>query len=479
MPLPALTFELRLYRVCSCGQIVREPLQAYRLAQRPGETVEQAIDRVFGQANLPIRPIRCAACGRAAWPTDFELADVTQPEAPRVVQRLPLGTPGLEVVTRDPDAAPYALVEDPDTAARRERGAQAQAVVWDEGAGPFWTAWTAEAQARWTFWAAQLTAADWAAAGAALGVSPPAAHPTAAAWQRALAGLDRAAVWRAANTELVERNLAWLPPAQWDAEGWVRRWGRERVRWAALHLPLPEELEPDRTRFLAQVQPPKTHGPEAVLWTRIQQLGTLLAKQERRSQDLAQQLAAARQELGRVQAALGEVRAEAERLRAALAVARAEGPDRILARRARDWEALARDLHAEVRRLAALLPVRPAPPPEPEEATSGPPGSPIPAVPAAVPGLPGPIAVTGVDGGPVPEDVRPIASDAGPRAVEQAVAGAAAVVVLTRRTSHATLWLVRLAAAAAGVPVAYSRETAWDRVRAAAQRAWAGMRAGS
>ena len=54
-------------------------------------------------------------------------------------------------------------------------------------------------------------------------------------------------------------------------------YGRERVTYLALHLPLPEELETWRTKALAKVIK-KRSGETGILFERIGQLGKELDK---------------------------------------------------------------------------------------------------------------------------------------------------------------------------------------------------------
>jgi len=106
-----------------------------------------------------------------------------------------------------------------------------------------------------------------------------------------------------------------VPIDTWPIEEYVRVYGRERITWLLLNLPLPEELERYRTEKLAAVIPKKSSGPQAVLWERIKQLGDELTRQRRRAENLAKQLFEEHAEKARLSEVLHVLRKEIEQLK--------------------------------------------------------------------------------------------------------------------------------------------------------------------
>jgi len=106
-----------------------------------------------------------------------------------------------------------------------------------------------------------------------------------------------------------------VPIDTWPIEEYVRVYGRERITWLLLNLPLPEELERYRTEKLAAVIPKKSSGPQAVLWERIKQLGDELTRQRRRAENLAKQLFEEHAEKARLSEELHVLRKEIEQLK--------------------------------------------------------------------------------------------------------------------------------------------------------------------
>lgn len=106
-----------------------------------------------------------------------------------------------------------------------------------------------------------------------------------------------------------------MPIDTWPIEEYVRVYGRERITWLLLNLPLPEELERYRTEKLAAVIPKKSSGPQAVLWERIKQLGDELTRQRCRAENLAKQLFEEHAEKARLSEELHVLRKEIEQLK--------------------------------------------------------------------------------------------------------------------------------------------------------------------
>jgi hypothetical protein len=458
--------HLYLKRTCpACGRTV------WTLALDCGEidTLE-ALDEKVGQSGITLRPLACPACGREGWPEEVVAWDAT---AGAEAFRVRLGSAELPVVGGED--APYGVVWSPEVMAEYKRGLARMEEHYRLHEEEFWRAYSDWALARWERILKEVAVEEWRVAYAELGVllrvqgEPSAAAYRRDARERFAADPERRRLWRALNRFLVEQEFVWTPVEQWALERWVRFYGRERVSWITLHLPLPEELERWRTDKLAWLVPRKSEGPQAELWERIGQLGKEAERWRRRAEELSRQLVAERAERARLEEELAAERARAREL--AARPPRVERDPEDVKRLAR-YRALVAELRAEVERLASLLPREQALP-EPREE-----GEPLPA-PEPEAGPPPEDVLAGrtvaVFGRLVPDEEGPVRLvwhqgeywDARARSL---VLEADVLVVLTRRVSHQVMWAVKEAAAERGVPVAYARETGTESVLRAAAR---------
>jgi len=270
-------------------------------------------DQKLGNLNIPVMPIRCPQCGGEDWP-EYALAH----DATRNVtfQRIAIGTEDLPIVG---GSVPYAHVRSPEEQAELERGLAKLKDFFSEREGKFWDEYCRWAVERWNEALKWLADIEWRKAYKELGIgiganSGPAAYRKDAE-KRFITQEEKERFWRTANSHLVYFELLWVPIDTWPIEEYVRVYGRERITWLLLNLPLPEELERYRTEKLAAVIPKKSSGPQAVLWERIKQLGDELTRQRRRAENLAKQLFEEHAEKARLSEELHVLRKEIEQLK--------------------------------------------------------------------------------------------------------------------------------------------------------------------
>lgn len=177
--------------------------------------------------------------------------------------------------------------------------------------------------------------------------------------------------WVAANTWMVEESILSKNPDFWDMDQLAKRYGRERVRYVMLHVPLPEELEKWRTEAIAGLVKKKKTGDTGILFERIGQLGQELDRQRRRSHQLSLQIREERQQRAEMEEKLSTLRRDLQAAEEGRRVIHRD-PDDI--RKIRSLKGLVRELRAEVERLNALIPgpeVEPAVEEEPRQVEEG------------------------------------------------------------------------------------------------------------
>lgn len=274
---------------------------------------EEADERL-GKHNLPIEPIKCSYCGYKDWP---EYALFHDAEKNFTFQRVRLGSEDLPVIGGN---AHYACVRSPEEQAEYDRGLAKLETYFKEREELFWAEYTKWALERWQEALKWLSELEWKQAYKALKVTGVIEFPSPTGYRkdaekRFRTDEEKSRLWREANSHLVYFELLWVPIDTWPVEELIRLYGRERITWLLLNVPLPEELEKYRTEKLAAVIPAKASGPQAVLWERIKQLGSELTKQRRRAESLARQLIEERAAKAKLEEELYIIRNEVEQLK--------------------------------------------------------------------------------------------------------------------------------------------------------------------
>lgn len=279
-------------------------------------SLEEA-DQKLGNHNLPVMPIKCPQCGSEDWP---EYALFHDARKNFTFQRVRIGTEEMPVVG---GGAGYAYTRTPEEQAELDRGLAKLETYFKQEEERFWQEYTNWAFDRWQEALKWLNEMEWKIAYKKLGISDIIANPSPTGFRkdaekRFKSDEEKARLWREANSHLVYFELLWVPIDTWPVEEYVRLYGRERVTWLILNLPLPEELEKYRTEKLAVVIPSKTSGPQSVLWERIKQLGDELTRQRRRAENLARQLAEERAEKARLNEEIHMLRNQIEYLKGSI-----------------------------------------------------------------------------------------------------------------------------------------------------------------
>jgi len=223
----------------------------------------------------------------------------------------------------------------------------------------FWTGYCRFALEKWSSLLKDLTDKEFEFAYLELGFPAPLNYGaiSVAAWRkdaekRTRTDEQKLEFWRSTNTYIVEEEFVWAPIAQWPMEEWIRIYGRERITYLALHVPLPEELEPWRTKAISKVIKKKS-GETGVLFERIGQLGKELDKQRNRSMVLGSQLSEVRQESAALTEQIGKLKQDNATLQNRPTEVIRDPSD---VRKIKSLKGLVAELRAEMERLAGLLP---------------------------------------------------------------------------------------------------------------------------
>jgi len=320
--------------------------------QTDWETLDDQLDKSLYQ----IVKIRCPGCGIEEWPEYTTMYSINGRKMEQIV-KTKLGTEDMPVIGGT--ETPYAVTYSPEEEAEYDRGLAKAKDHYQENSEDFWANYGQFAFEKWSSLLKDLTDKEFAFAYHQLELPLPSTSSviSVAAWRkdaekRISTDEQKISFWRSANNYIVEEEFVWAPIGQWPMEEWIKIYGRERVTYLTLNIPLPEELEPWRTKALAKVIK-KRSGETGVLFERIGQLGRDLDKQRNRSLELSRQLSETRQENATLTEQVGKLRQENVTLRnKPLEVIRDPGDTRKI----KSLKGLVAELRAEVEKLTGLLP---------------------------------------------------------------------------------------------------------------------------
>lgn len=303
-------FQVYLERYCGkCRKNIRQLAMDYGNIN----SIEEA-DQKLGNHNLPILPIKCPNCDGTDWPAYISFHDATRNFT---FQRTRLGSEEMPIVG---GSTIYACTRTPEEQAELDRGLAKLEDCFRQREEEFWQRYADWALGRWAEALKWLNEMEWKMAYDRLGITDMTANLSPAGFRkdaekRFKTDEEKARLWREANSHLVYFELLWVPIDTWPVAEYVRLYGRERLTWLILNLPLPEELEKYRTEKLAAVIPDKMSGPQSALWERIKQLGEELTKQRRRAESLAKQLIDERAEKAKLTEEIHRLKTQIEHLK--------------------------------------------------------------------------------------------------------------------------------------------------------------------
>lgn len=429
----------------------------------------EELDEMLGKSNFPLVELECPNCHIKEWPEDLVMYNIADEKMEQMI-RSKIGTDGNPVVGGE---TPYAVTLSTEEQAEYDRGLAKKDDHFKEHEKVFWDGYCSFALTNWKKLIKEITDKEYMMVYKSLGIPMLNQFANVAAWRKdAEKRFDndalKQAFWREANRYLVEQEFVWTPDDTWPMKKWIGEYGRERVTYITLHVPLPEELEKWRTMALGKVVK-KRSGETGVLFERIGQLGQELDKQRNRSVQLSQALSDTRQENAKLSDQVGLLKQKITELQNKPPVLHRDPDD---ARKIRDLKGLVAELREEVERLAVFEPTQEEPwlDDEPEEGLVSEEAHDLAQINkkeidlSVLSGKT--ILVVGWPRETIEEEYTVIWHDGDTVDVKlQAMAKKADIyVVLTRFVSHRAMWWMKEAAIDLDVPIFFMRETNLDRI---------------
>jgi len=320
------------------------------------QTTWEDLDAQLDKSLYQIIKVRCPKCGIEEWPEFTTMYNIANGAKEQII-KTKLGSEDMPVIGGTD--TPYAITHSLEEEAEYNRGLAKTKECYREKSEEFWTGYCSFALEKWSSLMKDLTDKEFEVAYLELGFPAPLNYGaiSVAAWRkdaerRIVTDEQKLAFWRASNLYIIEEEFVWAPIGQWPMEEWIRSYGRERVTYLTLNIPLPEELESWRTKALAKVIKKKT-GETGVLFERIGQLGRDLDKQRNRSMELGRQLQQERQDSATLNDQVSKLKQENARLKNRPAEVIRDPND---TRKIKSLKGLVAEMRAEVERLAGLLP---------------------------------------------------------------------------------------------------------------------------
>lgn len=336
-----------LERYCvKCRKTVSGRVYDYGIA----ESFEK-LDEHIGMNNLPVIPLECPGCKTKEHPQDIVMYNIVTGKMVEAI-RTKIGSPDMPVVGGE--NLPYGVTISPEEQAEYDRGLAKMDDIYKQNQGEFWEQYCSFALSKWTEMLREVSQEEFARGYAELGLSIPHNNASVAMWRkdaekRFATEKDCRKAWCAINKYLVEQEFVWIPIQTWPIKAWVATYGRERVAYIVLHLPLPEELERWRTEKLGLIIK-KRSGETGVLFERIGQLSWELDRQRRRASQMGQTILELRQEISHLRELSARVKNETVNIPT---VINRQADD---VRKIRELKGLIGELRAEVERLTGLIP---------------------------------------------------------------------------------------------------------------------------
>lgn len=311
----------------------------------------ETLDEKIGHTNFELRPLECPKCGQEELPENLAMYNKIGNHS-ELMFRKTLGSEELPVIG---EGGEYGVTRSTEEQAEYDRGLEKIQDVWEERKEEFWDGYCRWAIEDWRKAVSELEVSEMTRGCQEVGLPLLPGSASVAAWRKTVRGIEegkRQQFWEIANTEMIEKDILWVFPDHWDMDRFIRRYGRERMRYVILHIPLPEELEKWRTEAISKLVKKKT-GDTGVLFERIGQLGQELDRQRKRSQQLSLQLREERQHKADLEEKLSILRRELEESREKRQLSFRDADD---VRKIRSLKGLVRELRREVERLNDLIP---------------------------------------------------------------------------------------------------------------------------
>ncbi|SDO16016.1 hypothetical protein SAMN04487897_10950 [Paenibacillus sp. yr247] len=308
------------------------------------------LEMKLGEHDYTVSPIKCTKCNTFTLPSIMRMFDKLQ----KVV--VSEGKIGIDVPVINGDKGDFVYSRTEEEQAEIDRGIAKWKQHAEEHAEAFWQAFEDYSAAHWNTLLMELSKEEYESAyhGCGLALLGPNASVFKYRQDSNKQLTDdclKRQFWRAANVMMYDRFVT-IGIESWNIKKDIKLFGRERVRFLILHLPIPEELEGLRSQAIGELIK-RENTDQAYLYQRIEQLSNRLeqanGKANRYRQevtDLNVKLAAAYDTIEDLKSSKVEVRQET-------------GQTQKIAR----LKALIADLRLENRELREKLPLNDSTPP--------------------------------------------------------------------------------------------------------------------
>lgn len=240
------------------------------------------LDKRIGNVNFPVAPTKCPKCETEGWPETLLFYDDYN-KKPMFTQTI--GGETLPVVGGKD--TPYGYNVSPEEQAEYERGLAKIKENFSQEEDVFWDRYCNFAISKWQQIIKEISIEEFVQGYKKMELPLLPRTATTTVWRKEVfekfkKPLEQTRAWKAFNKFLVEGEFIWCPIDSWPMKEFLKKYGRERVVYLTLHIPLPEELEKWRTIKLSQIIR-KQSGETGILFERIGQLGKELEKQHKKS----------------------------------------------------------------------------------------------------------------------------------------------------------------------------------------------------
>ncbi|WP_240420341.1 hypothetical protein [Paenibacillus periandrae] len=280
---------LSFISICSdCSRRTEEIIEDF------GKMDLAALERKMEERDISLYPILCKNCGQSTLPTIMRLFDKLQK---RIITEAKIG---IDVPVVDGERAGYVYSRTDEEQVEIDRGLSKWNDFIVDQSGSFWEQFVNHAIKHWNDFISELSKQDYEDAYIACGWKLLDPKSTVFMYRKNAAVLlaegSKREFWRFANHRML-RHFIDLGIEAWDIKNDIKLFGRERVRYIVLNLPIPEELEGLRSRSIGELVK-KENSEQAFLYRRIEQLSGRLEKSNLRANRLQQEVGNLQDRLG-------------------------------------------------------------------------------------------------------------------------------------------------------------------------------------
>lgn len=272
------------------------------------------LEMKLAEHDYTVSPIKCMKCNITTLPSIMRMFDKVK----KVL--VSEGKIGIDVPVINGEKGDFIYSRTEEEQAEIDRGIAKWKQHAEEHAEAFWLGYEDYATAHWNSLVMELSKDEYESAYQKCDLAPLGPHASVFMYRQdsnkhvTHDSLKRQ-FWRAANLKMYERFVS-IGIESWNVKQDIKSFGRERVRFLILQLPIPEELEGLRSQAIGELIK-RENTDQAYLYQRIEHLSSRLEKASRKANryrqevtDLNVKLAAAYDTIEHLKSSKVEVRQE-------------------------------------------------------------------------------------------------------------------------------------------------------------------------